>query len=86
MQYYLAKLKKNITVGSVVRGYFKGATTDNFEWAQGRPPPDGFFRVDYETQERMVKNSVLVSRFDLQSGSKIMGIKTGQDVSWPVFV
>ena len=36
LQRYLAELEKAITAGSDVRGYFMWATTDNFEWAQGR--------------------------------------------------
>ena len=57
LQHYLAKLEKAIAAGSDVRGYFMWAMTDNFEWASGFGHRMGFVRVDYETQERTVKDS-----------------------------
>jgi len=57
LQHYLAELKKAVSAGSDVRGYFMWATTDNFEWSSGFSCRMGFFRVDYETQKRTVKDS-----------------------------
>jgi beta-glucosidase len=57
LQHYLAELEKAIAAGSDVRGYFMWATTDNFEWSSGFSHRMGFIRVDYETQERTVKDS-----------------------------
>lgn len=57
LKHYLAELEKGIAAGSDVRGYFMWSTTDNFEWAQGRAHRMGFFRVNYDTQERMIKDS-----------------------------
>jgi beta-glucosidase len=57
IQHYLTELEKAINAGSDVRGYFMWSTIDNFEWAQGRSHRMGFFRVDYETQTRMIKDS-----------------------------
>ncbi len=43
--------------GVDVRGYFVWSLLDNFEWAHGFSKRFGIVRVDYETQERIVKDS-----------------------------
>jgi beta-glucosidase len=43
--------------GIRVNGYFPWSFTDNFEWAEGYRPRFGLVHVDYETQERTVKDS-----------------------------
>ncbi|CAE8676341.1 unnamed protein product, partial [Polarella glacialis] len=43
--------------GADVRGYFAWSFLDNFEWAEGYGKRFGLVRVDYATQERMVKAS-----------------------------
>jgi beta-glucosidase len=43
--------------GADVRGYFVWSLMDNFEWAWGYDRRFGIVRVDYETQERIVKDS-----------------------------
>lgn len=54
------------TIGQVLRarregvpvdGYFYWSLTDNFEWAAGYGPRFGLIRVDYDTQQRTVKDS-----------------------------
>jgi beta-glucosidase len=46
-----------IDEGADVRGYFVWSLLDNFEWAWGYAKRFGIVRVDYETQERIVKGS-----------------------------
>jgi beta-glucosidase len=46
-----------IADGADVRGYFAWSLLDNFEWAWGYGKRFGIVRVDYETQERTVKDS-----------------------------
>ncbi|MCT9819349.1 family 1 glycosylhydrolase [Microbacterium sp. W1N] len=48
--------------GVDVRGYFYWSLLDNFEWAWGYEKRFGIVRVDYETQERTLKDSALEYR------------------------
>jgi beta-glucosidase len=48
-----------IADGADVRGYFVWSFLDNFEWAWGYNKRFGIVRVDYDTQERTVKDSGL---------------------------
>jgi beta-glucosidase len=43
--------------GVDVRGYFVWSLLDNFEWGYGYTKRFGIVRVDYDTQERLVKDS-----------------------------
>ncbi len=48
-----------IDAGVPVHGYFYWSLMDNYEWAWGYHKRFGIVRVDYETQERTVKDSGL---------------------------
>lgn len=48
-----------IDKGVPLHGYFGWSLLDNWEWAHGYPMRFGFHWVDYETQERIVKDSGL---------------------------
>jgi beta-glucosidase len=54
---HLAAVHDAIEQGAPVRGYFHWSLMDNFEWALGYKPRFGLVHVDYETQERTVKDS-----------------------------
>ena len=45
--------------GCKVEGYFVWTLTDNFEWAEGYHPRFGLIYVDFESQERIIKDSGL---------------------------
>lgn len=54
---HLRAIKEAIDLGVDVRGYFAWSLLDNYEWAWGYGKRFGIVRVDYETQERIVKAS-----------------------------
>ncbi|MFG6475536.1 GH1 family beta-glucosidase [Microbacterium sp. P06] len=56
---HLGAVLDAIDEGVDVRGYFYWSLMDNFEWAWGYEKRFGIVHVDYETQERSVKDSAL---------------------------
>jgi beta-glucosidase len=56
-QEYLAQVLRARREGVPVEGYFCWTFTDNFEWAEGYRPRFGLVYVDFETQQRIVKDS-----------------------------
>lgn len=54
---YLRQLRRAAEEGIPVNGYFHWSLTDNFEWSQGYDERFGLVYVDYETQERIIKDS-----------------------------
>jgi beta-glucosidase len=56
---HLSAILDAIDEGTPVHGYFYWSILDNFEWAWGYDKRFGIVRVDYDTQERTVKDSGL---------------------------
>lgn len=56
---YLAQVLRAKNEGMPVDGYFVWSMMDNFEWAEGYTPRFGIVYVDYETQQRTIKDSGL---------------------------
>lgn len=54
---YLIELEKATEDGTDVAGYFLWSFMDNFEWTKGYSDRFGIVYVDYETQERIPKDS-----------------------------
>jgi beta-glucosidase len=54
---HLAALHEAIAAGVDVRGYFVWSLLDNFEWAYGYSKRFGIVHVDFETGERILKDS-----------------------------
>ncbi len=54
---YLRELKRAATEGIDIAGYFSWSLMDNFEWAKGYSERFGMIYVDYNTQERTIKDS-----------------------------
>ena len=53
---YLDELKKAATVADI-RGYFQWSLMDNFEWSKGYSERFGLIYIDYQTQQRILKDS-----------------------------
>jgi len=54
---YLAQVLRAKNEACPVEGYFVWTFTDNFEWAEGYHPRFGLVHVNFDTQERIIKNS-----------------------------
>jgi len=54
---HLRAAHEAIEAGVDLRGYLAWSLLDNFEWAFGYSKRFGIVRVDYDTQERTVKDS-----------------------------
>ncbi|MFG2496797.1 GH1 family beta-glucosidase [Streptomyces sp. NPDC048441] len=54
---HLAAVRRAITDGADVRGYYLWSLMDNFEWSYGYGKRFGAVYVDYETQARVPKSS-----------------------------
>ena len=57
IQRHLAYLKKAADEGVDVDGYFLWSLMDNFEWKHGYSQRFGIVYVDFETKERIIKDS-----------------------------
>ncbi|HVA27272.1 MAG TPA: GH1 family beta-glucosidase [Candidatus Baltobacteraceae bacterium] len=54
---HLAEVSRAVDEGMDIGGYFVWSLLDNFEWTEGYRPRFGIVYVDFETQERIVKDS-----------------------------
>jgi len=59
LQDHLEQILKARKEGLKVDGYFVWSLTDNFEWAEGYNARFGLIHVDFETQQRTIKQSGL---------------------------
>jgi beta-glucosidase len=57
LEQYLAQVLRAKQEGVPVEGYFIWTLLDNFEWAEGFFPRFGLVHVDFDTQERIIKDS-----------------------------
>jgi beta-glucosidase len=54
---HIAQVQLAKKAGCPVNGYFVWTFLDNFEWAEGYYPKFGLVHVNFETQERIIKDS-----------------------------
>ncbi|WP_411698609.1 GH1 family beta-glucosidase [Conyzicola sp.] len=59
LRVHLSAIQDAIAEGVNVYGYFYWSLMDNYEWAWGYHKRFGIVRVDYETQQRTLKDSAL---------------------------
>lgn len=57
LERYLGELKHAASDGVDIRGYFHWSLMDNYEWNCGYSERFGLVYVDYDTQERIWKDS-----------------------------
>lgn len=54
---FLYWISKAMEEGADIRGYYVWSLLDNWEWSAGYEPRYGLVHVDYETQQRIQKDS-----------------------------
>jgi beta-glucosidase len=64
---HLAALRSAMQAGVDVRGYFLWSLLDNFEWNSGYSKRFGIVHVDYQTQQRTLKESAIWYRNFIRS-------------------
>jgi beta-glucosidase len=57
LEQHFQEARRALADGVPLYGYFIWSLLDNFEWAHGYRPRFGIVRVDYETQQRTIKES-----------------------------
>lgn len=72
LQRYLRSLKQAASEGVDVMGYMHWSLMDNFEWAAGYHKRFGMIYVDYETQERILKDSAYWYKKVIESNGEIL--------------
>jgi beta-glucosidase len=70
---HLLAVRDALEKGVYVRGYFAWSLLDNFEWTCGYAKRFGIIRVDYESQERTIKDSGWFYRDVIASGGGVLG-------------
>ena len=69
---YLLELRRAASEGVDVRGYFHWSLLDNYEWNSGYEERFGLFYVDYESLERIPKDSAAWFRSVVESNGGIL--------------
>lgn len=66
---YLQAVQKSVDEGVKLKGYYVWSLLDNFEWAFGYSRRFGIVHVDYQSQERVMKDSALMYREVIRANS-----------------
>lgn len=70
MHRYIKEMMKACEEGVDIRGYFVWSILDNFEWAEGYDERFGLIYVDFDTQQRIPKDSYYWYRDVIASNGK----------------
>ncbi len=83
---HLAAVLDAVDAGVDVRGYFYWSLLDNYEWAWGYQKRFGIVRVDYDTQQRTVKDSgreysriIAARRLEIDTAGAALGYSIPRD-------
>ncbi|MDX1993736.1 MAG: GH1 family beta-glucosidase [bacterium] len=76
VQRHLLAFSRAGTDGVDIRGYFQWSIMDNFEWAEGYKERFGMVYVDYQTQQRTLKNSAHWYREVIASNGENLRVTT----------
>ena len=79
---YLDELKKAATVADI-RGYFQWSLMDNFEWSKGYSERFGLIYIDYQTQQRILKDSATGTRYNKNNGESDSPLKKSASHTTP---
>lgn len=75
---HMAAMKKAMSDGADVRGYFYWSLLDNFEWDKGFWPRFGLAEVDYKTFKRKIRANALVLKRLFRKNKPPKPFKTGE--------
>lgn len=64
---FISELKRAVDEGIPVLGYQHWSIMDNFEWCEGYEPRFGLIHIDYLTQKRTIKDSIMRKLFVLMA-------------------
>lgn len=71
---YIAALGQSAKEGTDIRGYFEWSFCDNLEWAEGYNKRFGIVYVNYQTQERIAKDSALWYKRVMETNGKSLSV------------
>lgn len=71
---YLSELQRAADDGADVQGYFLWTFLDNFEWAEGFSERFGMVYVDFQTQQRIVKDSAFWYRRVMETNGGVLSV------------
>ncbi|WP_309381897.1 GH1 family beta-glucosidase [Cerasicoccus frondis] len=84
---YLIQLHRAIQEGIDIRGYFYWSLLDNFEWQEGYRQRFGLVHVDYQTQQRTMKDSAYwLHDIISTNGESLSQFKTNDNVQVPYII
>jgi beta-glucosidase len=70
---HLQAAREAMQQGVQIRGYFAWSLLDNYEWSHGYTKRFGIIHVDYDTQERTIKNSGRFYADVIRSNGSVLG-------------